>query len=387
MTFEPVGIGVVGIGDISTVYLEAIDRSPALKLVCVASRTAEKAEAAAIRFGARATSVDALLADNAVELVVDLTPAAEHDRLNLRIIEAGKHLYSEKPFSLSRDAAQKLAEAAARKGVAIGTAPDTFFGAAHQAARRLLDEGAIGKPVLGLSFVGLPGIEYFHPNPGAFYRAGGEPPFDVGPYYITQWINLLGSVRRVFASAGAGHAEREIRRGSFSGTRFAVEVASTFNTILEFDQASVSLLMSLDVLDLAPRPNELFGSAGSLTLAEPLFFGGTPILFQPGKGHQPIETNSGPFGRPNRLDHAHRPAADYRGVGLIDLAIGIREGRPHRTGPDLILHAVEVMEAIVRSGEEKRAIEITSSCNRPAPIDEETDALLIALCRSPFDPS
>jgi predicted dehydrogenase len=387
MPFEPVRVGVIGAGDISTVYLKAISRSPALALRGIAARQVERAEAAGKPYAARGTTVEALLADDGIELIVNLTPGSQHEQLNRMIIESGKHLYSEKPFALSAEVAQQLAQAAERKGVLIGSAPDTFYGGAHQAARALIDSGAIGKPVFGLSFVGLPGLEHFHPNPASFYLPGGEVPYDVGPYFITQWINLLGPVCQVYASTGSGASQRTIRRGPLQGTSFPVDVQTSFNTVLEFDGASVGLAMSLDVAVPTFRPGELFGSAGTLTLADPIFFSGDPVLFQPQSGHSTVSIADRPFSEPNRLNHAGKRVADYRGVGLVDLAIAIRTQTAHRTAPDLLVHAIEVMETIVRSGREKQAIALRSSCSRPAPADRERDALLVELTPSPFDAS
>lgn len=182
---QPVRIGLVGAGDISPVYLNAIARSPALDLRAIATRTPQAIAQTAARFGARVATVDELLADDTIELVVNLTPGVAHEAINAAALEAGKHIYSEKPFALSHETARQLADLAESRGLLIGSAPDTFYGSAHQAARRALDTGAIGKPVFGSSFLGLPGLELFHPSPEAFYRPGGEPPFDAGPYYTT----------------------------------------------------------------------------------------------------------------------------------------------------------------------------------------------------------
>jgi predicted dehydrogenase len=385
MSFDPVRVGVIGVGDISTVYLNAIDRSPALSLRAVAARQVGRAEAAGKPYGAPGTSVEAMLADDGIELVINLTPCDQHEYLNRMIIAAGKHLYSEKPFALSARVALELAQMAERNGVLVGGAPDTFYGSAHQAARTLIDSGAIGQPVFGLSFVGLPGLEHFHPNPASFYRAGGEPPYDIGPYFITQWINLLGPVRQVYASAGSGASERTIRRGPLAGTSFPVEVPTSFNAILEFDSASVGLALSLDVAVPTLRPGELFGSGGTLTLADPIFFSGDPVLFQPQAGRSTVPTDDRPFSTPNRLNHFGLPVADYRGVGLVDLAIAIRKRTDHRTSPQLLIHAIEVMEALVISGRERAAVPLRTSCTRPAPLDRDRDALLIEMTPSPFD--
>lgn len=385
MRMEPVRTAVIGIGDISPVYLNAISRSPAVDLRRIASRSADTAQEVAAKFGASGSDVATLLADDAIEMVVNLTPAIAHDELNAAIIAAGKHVYSEKPFALSEKVVSKLAAEASRKGLLMGSAPDTLYGSAHQAARRAFDGGAIGREVFGMSFIGLPGLEMFHPNPAAFYRAGGEPPFDVGPYYFAMWINLLGPVRRVHAASSSGQDERIIRRGPKAGERFPVEVDSTFNAVLEFDTASVSIVLSLDVVAPTLRPGELYGSDGILTLADPMFFSGETALTRPQEGPQPLGTSGLAFSEPNRRDHLGRPVADYRGVGLIDLALAIRTGNPHRTAADFIVHSVEVMEAVTIAARTHQAVTLKTSCTRPQILDPVADADLIALTPSPFD--
>lgn len=382
---KPVRIGVVGAGDISTVYLNAISRSPALELRAIATRDSQAIAEKAAGLKARAVSVAALLADDAIELVVNLTPGVADEEINGAALEAGKHVYSEKPFALSHAAARRLADLAASRGLLIGSAPDTFCGSAHQAARKALDAGAIGRPVIGTSFLGLPGLELFHPSPEAFYRPGGEPPFDAGPYYTTMWINLLGPVRRVFSVSGAGKAERTILRGPRQGTVFPVTVDTSFNTVLEFEAASVSFIISLDVVVPTLRPGELFGSGGILAMADPMFFGGEPAVTAPPEPRRALATAEQGFATPNRHDHTGRVVADYRGAGLVDLALAIRTGSRHRTGVEFIDHSVEVMEAIVRSATTRAVIDLVSTCERPATIDPETDAALIAQTASPFD--
>lgn len=382
---EPVRIGVVGAGDISAVYLNAITRSSALDLHAIATRDPQANAEKANRFGTRPISVAELLADDAIELVVNLTPGVAHEAINGAALEAGKHVYSEKPFALSLSAAQRLADLAKSKGLLIGSAPDTFYGSAHQAARKALDAGTIGKPVFGTSFLGLPGLELFHPSPEAFYRPGGEPPFDAGPYYTTMWINLLGPVKRVFSVSGAGKSERTILRGPRQGTPFPVTVDTTFNTVLEFAEASVSFMISLDVVVPTLRPGELFGSDGILAMADPMFFGGEPAMIAPPEPRTVLATADQAFASPNRHDHTGRAVADYRGAGLVDLALAIRTGSRHRTGAAFIVHSVEVMEAIVRSARTRAVVDLVSTCERPATIDPEADAALIALTASPFD--
>jgi len=385
MSFKPLKVGVIGVGDISDVYLNMISRSPALELHTLAGRRIERAQVAAEKYDARAATVEQLVGNDEIEVVVNLAPASQHERLNELVVSSGKHLYSEKPFALSKAAALSLTETAERHDVLIGTAPDTFYGGSHQAVRKAFDDGKIGRAVFGVSMIGLPGLEYFHPNPAAFYQPGGEVPLDIGPYYIAQWINLLGPVRRVYASSGAGSAERTIRRGELAGTTFPVTVPTTFSIILEFEQGSVNIVMSLDAARPVSRPGEIYGSQGILALCEPIFFSGEPKLFRAEAGEVELPSDGFAFSVPNRQNHFGTPVADYRGVGLVDLALAVRSGTRHRTGPEWIVHLSDVMESIVCSAREHKAITLATTCERPAPIDKDADAQLVAMTPSPFD--
>lgn len=382
-------VGVIGAGDISDVYLNAIDRSPALKLQAIATRSVESAWEKANARGVAAVSVDAILSDPAVELVVNLAPGSAHDALNMAIIESGKHLYTEKPFSLSFANAQKMMMRADIQGLRAGSAPDTFLGAGHQAARTIvdrgsLDMGSLGQPVIGLSTVGHAGTEYFHPNPAPFYQPGAEPPFDIGPYYLVQWINLLGPVRRVYASARRGLAERQIRRGPQAGTNFPVDIATSYAATLSFDAATVTLVMSLDMAERPAHQNHLYCTEGSIILPDPNFFGGEPIVCRHGADRQTVSIADRPFGANNRAGHTGVAVADYRGVGLVDLAIAIRTGRPHRANGALALHLCEVMEAIMSSSHSGEAVAVSSDCDRPSALDPERDRLLADLMITPW---
>lgn len=382
---EPVRVGVIGAGDISTVYLNAIHRSPALELGAIAARDPGKLTAIAARYDAPSRTVRELLADPAIELILNLTPATMHREINEAIVAAGKHVYSEKPFTLSRASAERLSRQAEAHGTLVGAAPDTFYGSAHQAVRRALDQGLIGAPLFGTSFLGLPGLEMFHPDPAAFYRPGGEPPFDMGPYYIAMWVNLLGPVRQVFATSGRGRTIRSVKRGPRAGTEFAVEVDTSFSTLLRFENATVTLILSLDVVVPTLRPGDLYGANGMMQFADPMFFSGEPRIQLADGAPRGLDTTDLPFATHNRRDHVARPVADYRGVGLTDLAIAIRTGSQHRTTPDLVVHTVEVMEAITASARTHRPVDLLTSCARPAPLNADRDALLVALAASPFD--
>lgn len=342
MSQEPLlTVGVIGAGAISDVYLSAIARSPAVELRSVAARGMGSARLKSARFGGQAVTVEAMLGDPGIDLVVNLTPAVEHAQLNRRILDAGKHVYTEKPLALTLGDGLDLVRRADAAGLRLGSAPETFFGGAHQAARRLLDSGALGTPVLGSAFVGFPGAELFDPHPSRFYQPGMEAPYDIGPYFVTQLVSLLGPVGWVAAKASRGRARRQVQVGPAAGTDFAVEVPTSFAALLGFDSgAVVTLTTSVDVWKHRRNPMELYCTQGSLTLADPNFFGGAQEYAPRGEEWRTLESAGEAFGAPNRTDHFNRPVADYRGVGIVDMAVALRDGRAHRTRPDLVLHVL-----------------------------------------------
>ena len=352
---KPVGIGVIGCGNISSAYLTAARKFPILDVVAVSDANPEAAEARAAEFGIPARSVDAVLADPSVEAVLNLTVPKAHVEVGLKALAAGKHVHSEKPIGVTVAEARKLVEAAAAKGLRVGCAPDTFLGGAHQTARRCVDQGLIGRPIGGAAFFMCPGHERWHPNPGFYYLGGGGPMLDMGPYYVTDLVNLLGPVASVSGVATRTRSERIVTSKPLAGTRIPVEVATHVTGVLLFASgAAVSMTMSFDVARHKHVPIELYGEAGSLIVPDPNYFGGKVESATAAEDWREIPTE-GPYADGN-----------YRILGLADMAQAIRSGRPHRASGELAFHVLEVMEAFQRSSDEGRAVTIASRPPRPA---------------------
>ncbi|SER35394.1 Predicted dehydrogenase [Faunimonas pinastri] len=351
---DRVAIGIIGCGNISGAYLKAAQGFPVLDIRAVADAMPQAAEARAAEFGLKATGVDELLADPAIEIVLNLTVPKAHVEVGLRAVEAGKHVYSEKPLGIALADARRLVERAKQKGVRVGCAPDTFLGGSHQTARRLVDEGAIGQPVGGTATFMCPGHERWHPNPAFYYEEGGGPMLDMGPYYITDLVNLLGPVSRVAGLATTPRREREIASEPKRGERIPVHVPTHVTGLMEFaNGAAVQIGMSFDVAGHKHVPLELYGTEGTLIVPDPNYFGGQIQEMKKGGEWTDVAT--------------HMPYADgnYRSIGLADMAHAIRGHRPHRANGDLALHVLEVMEAFGRSSEEGRHIAIESRPERP----------------------
>lgn len=352
---ERVGIGFIGCGNISAAYLKAAAGFPILDIRGVADLNADAARARAAEFGLKAQSIDAMLADPSIEIIVNLTIPKAHVEVGLKAVAAGKHVHSEKPLGISTIEARKLVEAAKARGVRLGSAPDTFLGGAHQTSRKLVDEGAIGTPIAGTAFFMCPGHERWHPNPAFYYLDGGGPMLDMGPYYVTDLVNLLGPVARVAGVATKLRDERLITSEPLNGTKIPVEVATHVAGTLQFvSGAVVTIAMSFDVPRHQHSPIELYGSAGSILVPDPNHFGGEIKLATASEDWRAVPT-----------EHSYADG-NYRVIGVADMAEAIRTGRPHRAHGDLAFHALEVMEAFQRSSDTGEHITIESRPERPA---------------------
>ncbi len=376
---KSLGVGIIGCGNISAAYMRLSPLFKAIEVRACADIDAKAAEARAAEFGIRAESVDGLLAADDIDIVVNLTIPAAHYEVSKRILDAGKHVYSEKPFVLSLKEGKDLARRAARKGLRIGSAPDTFLGGAHQQVRDLIDAGAIGKVTSGTAHVMSHGMEHWHPNPDFFFKPGAGPVLDIGPYYITNLVQLIGPVKRVAAISSTPSPERIITSQPRNGETIAVETPTTIHAVLEFENgATVALGTSWDVWSHGHHNMELYGEDGTLYVPDPNFFGGEIRLTKGGKPVKKLPKFNHPFAVPNQTDNAGTPMANYRASGLADMAQAIMEDRPHRCSLELALHAVDVMTSILKSGETGRFVTVTTTCERPAPLGIDDAKALMA---------
>jgi len=372
-------VGIIGCGNISTTFLKYAPLFRALELAAVADINMAAAQARAAEFGVRAETVDDLLAARDVDVIVNLTVPAVHYEVTRRILEAGKHAYSEKPLVLSLDEGKALQELAAKKGLRVGSAPDTFMGGAHQLARAVIDEGGVGRIIGGTCHVMSHGMEHWHPNPDFFFQPGGGPVLDLGPYYITNLIQLIGPVTSVAALANASFATRTITNGARHGETVPVDTPTNVHALLEFaGGATVTLSASWDVWTHRHANMELYGETGSLFVPDPNFFGGTVEMAGPDGAVAEVAGRDHPFGVPNVTDGQGNARANYRCAGLADMATAIAEGRAHRCNVDLAVHAVDVMVSILRAGAEKRFVAMSTTCERPAALSPaEARALMV----------
>ncbi|MBU2957982.1 Gfo/Idh/MocA family oxidoreductase [Paracoccus sp. 1_MG-2023] len=372
------GIGVIGCGNISASYMALAPLFKGIEMRACADVDPDAAAARAAEYGLRAQSVDDLLASPDIDIVVNLTVPVAHYDISRRILQAGKHSYSEKPFVLTLPEAESLRRLADASGLRIGSAPDTFMGAAHQLARAAIDEGRVGPITGGTCHVMSSGMEDWHPNPDFFFQPGAGPILDLGPYYITNLVQLIGPVASVAAMTGMGRPTRTIGSGPRMGQEVPVATPTNIHALLQFaNGAIVTLGASWDVKAHGHSNMELYGHDGTIFVPDPNFFGGE-VRIDDGAGETRPDDRDHPFGRINKVDNHGIDRADYRGAGLADMAAAIIEGRPHRCGLDLATHVVEVMQAILQAGHENRVVRLTTTCTRPEALDPDAaQALLV----------
>ncbi len=351
------GVGVIGCGVISEIYLTNLTtRFPGVQVVGCADIFAEKSAARAEAFGIRQMTVDELLSSDEIQVVLNLTTPPFHLEIAMAALAHGKHVYNEKPLCATFQQARELMAAAKEKGLCVGGAPDTFLGASLQTARKTLDEGWVGRPIAGSAFVTTPGHERWHIDPAFYYQPGGGPNLDMGPYYITSLVALLGPVKRVSGMSNRAHATRVVGTGHKAGLEIPVEVDTHYSASLEFaNGAVITCIFSFDIWATHLPFLEIYGDAGTLTLPDPNFFDGDVLV----KSRYIDEFVKMPAQNPFT-------GHNLRGLGLAQMCHAIREGKPVCANGELALHVLEVLEGMTLSAQSGQAYICTSSCERPA---------------------
>ena len=354
----PLRIGIIGCGNISNAYFKhAQPYADLIQFVACADLDLGRAQAKAAEHGVgKAYSVAELLADPEIDAVLNLTIPAAHSPVNLQAIKAGKHAYCEKPFSLTYKEGLKVVKEAQARKLRLGCAPDTVLGGGIQTCRKLIDDGAIGRPVGATANMVCPGHESWHPSPEFYYQPGGGPLFDMGPYYLTSLITLLGPAKSVSATAAITHKTRTITSQPLFGKKIRVQTPTHICGLLGFDKDVVATVtMSFDVWRSHLPLLEIYGTEGSISCPDPNGFGGDVLLWRASKKEWeniPL-THTGDAGR---------------GTGLADMAQAIQQRRPHRASGELGLHVVEIMESFLNSAQANKAVTLKSTCRQPAPL-------------------
>jgi len=350
-------IGIVGIGNISGIYLENLTAmfGRRVKLTSVTDIAFDRAEKAASSYRIKAfRSINEMVESDEVDIVLNTTPPKSHFSVALAAVKAGKHVYNEKPLCAKREEAEELLNTAKEKGVRVGGSPDTFLGAGIQTCRKLIDDGWIGTPVASTAVMMKRGPEHWHPDPEFFYKDGGGPMFDMGPYYITALVNLLGSVSRVSGSARISSPIRTVTNKHQYGAIIKVEVPTHIAGVLDFTSGAVgTIVTSFDVYSHTMPFIEIYGTEGTLKVPDPNTFDGPVIIrrFNDEEWYKiPLLKNY---------------SENSRGLGITEMAEAIEENRPHRASGELAFHVLDVMHGIHDASETGRHIRLKSKCKRP----------------------
>lgn len=373
------GVGIMGAGNISAAYLRLAPLFKNLEVRAIADVVPAAAQKRAEEYGVAAQTPDELLKNSELDVIVNLTVPAAHFSVSKDILSSGKHAYSEKPFVLSVEEGLALKKIAGERNLKVGSAPDTFLGGAHQQARSIIESGKLGRIASGTMHVMSRGMEHWHPNPDFFFQPGGGPILDLGPYYITDLINLVGPIKRVSAFTGMARTEREVTaEGPFKGTFVKVGTPTTIHAILEFQSgAIITLGASWDVSSHGHHNIELYGTEGSVYVPDPNFFNGDVTITDRAGTKEKVTPWDHPFGVANQGLDTPTPRANYRNAGLSDMLSAAETGRHARCDLDVALHAVDVMTSILKAGETGQVITLQTTCERPAPLGpDEARAML-----------
>ncbi len=351
-----VKVGIIGCGNISSIYLKNLTQMfENIEVVACADLMEERAKAQAKEFNVSKTcSVKELLKDPAVEIIVNLTTPEVHADIAIKALEAGKHVYGEKPLAITREEGKKILDTAEQKGLLVGSAPDTFLGGGIQTCIKLIEDGWIGRPVAATAFMTCHGHESWHPDPEFYYKVGGGPMFDMGPYYLTALIALMGSVKRVTGSAQKSFEERLITSEPKHGTKIKVDVPTHVAGVLDFKNGAVgTMITSFDVWHAQLPRIEIYGTEGTLSVPDPNTFGGPIKLRRMGAEEW------------TQMPLAHGFAENSRGLGIADMACAIVKGTPHRANGALAYQVLDIMHGIHDASISGQHYEIQVACEKP----------------------
>ncbi|SHM52063.1 Gfo/Idh/MocA family protein [Gracilibacillus kekensis] len=348
-------VGIIGCGNISKIYLENAPQFENFEINAVADLVLDRAIERAKEFDIeKAYTTDELLKDPEIDLVINLTIPAVHAQIAIKALENGKHVYGEKPLAVTKEDGKRMIDVAKEKGLYIGNAPDTFLGAGIQTCKKLIDDGTIGKPISATAAMMIPGHERWHPDPAFYYQTGGGPMFDMGPYYITALIALIGPVARVTGSAQLTYKERTITSKEKYGEKIKVEVPTQINSVLDFENGAVaSMVMSFDTWHHQLPNIEIYGTEGTLSVPDPNTFGG-PVFV---KRHDDKEWRE--------VELAEGYATNSRGLGVAEMVKAILSNSRSRVDGSLGYHVLDIMHGIHEASNEGKHQVLSSSCTQP----------------------
>lgn len=359
-------IGIIGCGVISNTYIKEIKRlySDIIEIKAVAARHIQNAERTAHKYKIEVfCTPEELLQDKEIELVINLTPPDQHFQVNMDILNAGKHLFTEKPIALYYEEARKILDTAKEHGLYVGAAPDVFLTAPQQNSRLAIESGLIGKPMYATINMIRYGIEHWHANPFFYYKFGGGPLYDMAPYYLSALINLFGPIASVFACQRTGFEKRLISSQPHRGEYIDVEVPTHYSGVLEMENGVlVSMNMTFDIYHSNLPMMEVYGELGTITIPDPNMTAGIPKIFCRDKELKPTGKN---IHRVNAPDQYHSVARYTRGAGVAEMVTAIQKGVINRANGEIEAHVIEVVEKLILSSETGNKYRIESKCAQP----------------------
>jgi len=365
-------VGIIGCGNISETYFNCQKIFNNFEITACADINTEFANKSAEKFNIKAQSVDEILSNKDIDLIINLTIPSAHKEIIIRSLNAGKHCFSEKPLAMNMKEGREIEKLSNEKNLYVGCAPDTFLGSAGQNARKLIEENKIGKIVLGTFNLMSHGMEDWHPNPDFFFKPGAGPVFDVGVYYLTQLINLIGPVKSISSISGTATPERTITSEPRNGEKIIVETPTTLMGSLEFhNSAKIQFFCSWDVWKHKHSTIELYGLDGSMIVPDPNFFSGDILISKKEQDWQTINNDSMLLGIPNKTDNDGTKIANYRGIGLSEMIHAIHNQTHPRCSLDLSIHVLEVMEGILNSSTQKEIYHLNTNPSQPKYLSED----------------
>lgn len=372
-------VGLVGCGNICDIYLQNSKKFDIMEIIAVADGIAERAQTKAKEYDIKHVyTVEQMMSDKEINVILNLTNPASHYEISMAALNAGKHVYSEKSLAVTCEEGKEILELAKKKGLRVGCAPDTFMGGRLQTCRKLIDDGWIGKPIAATAFMTCHGHEIWHPGPQFFYKVGAGPMFDMGPYYVTALLALLGPAKRVSGSAQTTFEKRMITSEPCKGEYIDVEIPTHISGTIEFEEGAIgTIITSFDVWDSHLPRLELYGTEGTLSIIDDDPLAG-PNLFE-GKIHLRRKDEADWNGFPSQLPRqdatewkeipvSYGYNENSRGLGLADMCYALQSGRKHRANGDMAFHSLEIMHGIHNAARSGRYHVMESTFEKPAPM-------------------
>ena len=377
-------IGLIGCGNIAETYFKSQDYFNNINFIACADINKVSADECAKKNNISSMSVEDLLNHEEVDVILNLTIPQAHFEVSEKALKAGKHVYSEKPMAIKLSDAKQIIEIANQKNLYFGNAPDTFLGGGGQLSRKLIDEGNIGEILTGNFIFAFSGVQTFHPNPESWFKDGGGPVIDMGPYFFTTLVNLLGPAKNVRARGTKFSDTRVIETGPKINNKFSVDIPTTYMLDLEFESGSVIQgFLSFDVQNHGRNHVELYGSKGSIIVPDPNMFGG-PVLISKelGSDWNNFSVENMLLGKTNIVNHSGRSneapkQSNYRGIGLSEMIHAIENNKPHRCSGELSFHVLDIINTTIDAAKNNKEIEIKSTCTKPEVFLEKEISLLM----------